>query len=36
MQKIFSRYQKKGNAMKISDKGLNLIKKFEGCRLTAY
>ena len=22
--------------MKISDKGLNLIKKFEGCRLTAY
>lgn len=22
--------------MKISDNGLNLIKKFEGCRLTAY
>lgn len=22
--------------MKISDKGLNLIKEFEGCRLTAY
>lgn len=22
--------------MKISDKGLNLIKSFEGCRLTAY
>ena len=27
---------KKGNAMKISDNGLNLIKRFEGCRLTAY
>ena len=22
--------------MKISDNGLNIIKKFEGCRLTAY
>ena len=29
-------FKEKGNAMKISDNGLNLIKKFEGCRLTAY
>lgn len=33
---IFWLRKKGGQQMNISEKGLNAIKKFEGCRLTAY